>query len=56
MIGLAIMFLILACIAAIFGFAGLVIAFAEIAKVLFFIFVVLFLISLIWGRKKHQVT
>jgi len=53
MIGLAITFLILAIIAGILGFAGLVLAAAGIAKFLFFIFLVLFLISLIWGHKKH---
>jgi uncharacterized membrane protein YtjA (UPF0391 family) len=38
-------------IAAIFGFGGIAEGAASIAKVIFFIFVVLFLISLIFGRK-----
>ena len=43
-------FLILAIIAAIFGFGGIALAAAGIAKVLFFIFIVLFLIGLLTGR------
>lgn len=45
------LFLILAIIAAIFGFAGIVTAAAGIAKVLFFIFLVIFVIGLIMGRR-----
>lgn len=44
-------FLILAIIAAIFGFGGIAVAAAGIAKVLFFIFIVLFIIGLITGRR-----
>jgi uncharacterized membrane protein YtjA (UPF0391 family) len=44
-------FLILAIIAAIFGFGGIALAAAGIAKVLFFIFIALFLIGLLTGRK-----
>ncbi len=44
------MFLIIAIIAAIFGFGGIVAGATSIAKVLFFIFLVLFLLSLIFGR------
>lgn len=40
-------FFILALVAALFGFAGIAVAAAGIAKVLFFIFMVLFLFSLI---------
>ncbi|HLZ11271.1 MAG TPA: DUF1328 family protein [Candidatus Acidoferrum sp.] len=40
-------FFIVALIAAIFGFAGIAIAAAGIAKILFFIFVILFLASLL---------
>lgn len=42
-------FLIIAMVAAIFGFTGVYVAAAGIAKVLFFVFLVLFLISLIGG-------
>ncbi len=45
----AIIFLVVALIAAVFGFSGVASASAGIAKVLFFIFVVLFLVSLLFG-------
>ena len=44
-------FLILAIIAAIFGFGGIAAAAAGIAKVLFFIFIALFVIGLLTGRR-----
>jgi uncharacterized membrane protein YtjA (UPF0391 family) len=44
-------FLILAIIAAIFGFGGVAAAAAGIAKVLFFIFIALFVIGLLTGRR-----
>lgn len=43
----ALVFLLIAIVAAVFGFGGVAIASAGIAKILFFIFVVLFLVSLI---------
>ena len=42
-------FFIVAIIAAIFGFGGIAAGATEIAKVLFFIFIVIFLVSLVWG-------
>jgi uncharacterized membrane protein YtjA (UPF0391 family) len=42
-------FLIIALIAAVFGFTGVYVAAAGIAKILFFVFIVLFVISLISG-------
>jgi uncharacterized membrane protein YtjA (UPF0391 family) len=45
----AIGFFIIAIIAAIFGFGGIAVAAAGIAKVLFFIFLVLFLVALLGG-------
>ena len=45
-------FIILAIIAGIFEFGGIAAGAASIAKILFFIFIVLFIISLITGRKK----
>jgi len=45
----AAVFFAVALIAALFGFTGIAVAAAEIAKVLFFIFVVLFVISLVAG-------
>ncbi len=47
MLNWAITFLVIALIAALFGFGGIVSAAVGIAKILFFIFVVLFAISLI---------
>lgn len=45
----AIIFLVIAIIAAVFGFGGIAATATEFAKILFFIFVVLFLIALIFG-------
>jgi uncharacterized membrane protein YtjA (UPF0391 family) len=45
----AVIFFIIAIIAALFGFGGIAAGAEEIAKVLFFIFIVLFLISVIFG-------
>ncbi|HWQ52284.1 MAG TPA: DUF1328 domain-containing protein [Bryobacteraceae bacterium] len=44
-------FLVLAIIAAIFGFGGITPAEAGIAKVLFFLFLAVFVIGLIAGRR-----
>jgi uncharacterized membrane protein YtjA (UPF0391 family) len=44
-----IVFLVVAMVAAVFGFTGIYVAAAEIAKILFFIFLVLFVISLVAG-------
>ncbi len=43
----ALVFLLIAILAAFFGFGGIAIVSAGIAKVLFFVFIVLFLVSLI---------
>ncbi len=45
----AVIFLIIAIVAAVFGFGGIAEGAVSIARILFFIFVVLFLISLIGG-------
>ncbi len=45
----AVIFFIIALVAALFGFGGIASAAAGIAKVLFFIFIVLFIISLLIG-------
>jgi uncharacterized membrane protein YtjA (UPF0391 family) len=49
----AIIFFIIAIIAAIFGFGGIAAGAIGIAKVLFWIFVVLFIISLIVGFSRR---
>jgi uncharacterized membrane protein YtjA (UPF0391 family) len=46
-----VVFLIIAIVAAIFGFGGVAVAAAGIAKILFFIFLALFIVSLIFGRR-----
>ena len=47
----SITFFIIAIIAALFGFGGIAAGAASIAKVLFFIFLVLFLLTIIFGAK-----
>lgn len=54
MIRLAIIFFIIATIAAIFGFGGIAAGAVGIAKVFFWIFVVLFIISLIAGYSRKE--
>ena len=49
MLNWAISFLIIAIIAAIFGFGGIAATAVEMARILFFIFLVLFLVSLVIG-------
>jgi len=49
MLHYALVFFVVALIAAVFGFGGIAAGAAEIAKVLFSIFLVLFVISLVAG-------
>ncbi|RQR59950.1 DUF1328 domain-containing protein [Burkholderia sp. Bp9002] len=49
MLRYAIIFFIIAIIAAVFGFGGIAVGAAEIAKILFYIFVVIFLVTLLLG-------
>ena len=51
MISWAITFLIIALIAAVLGFGVLAGTAMEIAKILFFVFIVLFILSFIMGRR-----
>lgn len=53
MLGWALGFFIIAIIAAVFGFGGIASGAATIAQILFFIFVVLFLISLVVGLTRR---
>jgi uncharacterized membrane protein YtjA (UPF0391 family) len=46
-----IVFLVVAIIAGIFGFTGVVGISIWIAKVLFFVFIILFVVSLVLGRR-----
>jgi len=49
----ALVFFVIALIAAFLGFGGLAMAFAGIAKILFFLFIILFVVSLVMhaGRR-----
>jgi uncharacterized membrane protein YtjA (UPF0391 family) len=55
MLGWAVVFLIIALVAAVFGFGGIAVAAAGIAKLLFFIFLVLFIISFVFGWRGRGV-
>ena len=49
MLRYAIIFFVIALIAALFGFGGIAAGATEIAKILFFVFIVLFVVSLVAG-------
>jgi uncharacterized membrane protein YtjA (UPF0391 family) len=49
MIRWALAFLVLALVAAFFGFGGIAVASADIAKTLFFVFLVVFLVTFVMG-------
>jgi uncharacterized membrane protein YtjA (UPF0391 family) len=49
MLGWAVTFLVIALIAAIFGFGGIAAAAVDIAKIIFFVAIVLFAIAVIAG-------
>ena len=49
MLRLALFFLVVSIIAAVFGFGGIAATAAGIAKVLFFIFLIIFVICLVMG-------
>ncbi|MEO8507575.1 MAG: DUF1328 family protein [Betaproteobacteria bacterium] len=53
MLRYAIIFFVIAIIAAVFGFGGIAAGATEIAKILFFVFVVLFIVSLVAGLIKR---
>jgi uncharacterized membrane protein YtjA (UPF0391 family) len=46
----ALTFLVIALVAALFGFTGVYAAATDIARILFFVFLVLFIVSLVAGR------
>ncbi|MEO8346232.1 MAG: DUF1328 domain-containing protein [Betaproteobacteria bacterium] len=53
MLRYALIFFVVALVAAVFGFGGIAAGAVEIAKVLFFIFLVLFIVSLVAGLIKR---
>lgn len=46
MLNWVILFFVFAIIAGVFGFTGLAVTFADIARILFFLFIILFIVSL----------
>lgn len=50
----AIAFLVIALIAAVFGFGGVAAAATDIARILFLVFLVLFAISLVFGLMRRN--
>lgn len=52
MLHYSIVFFVIAIVAALFGFTDIAGGAASIAKILFVIFLVLFVVSLIFGRKR----
>lgn len=53
MLNWALIFFIIALVAAVFGFTGISLAAAGMAKILFFLFLVLFLVSLVAGLARR---
>lgn len=56
MLSWAFSFLVLALIAAVFGFGGIAAGASEIAKILFFVFLVLFVVSFIANTMRGKPT
>jgi uncharacterized membrane protein YtjA (UPF0391 family) len=54
MLGWALAFFLVAIVAAVFGFTGIAVGLAAIAKVLFFLFVALFILSLVRGLVRRS--
>lgn len=55
MLSWTVVFLLIALIAALFGFTGVYVAAAGIAKILFFVFLVLFVLSFLTGGVRRPV-
>lgn len=51
----ALVFLVVALVAALFGFGGIAAQFAVIGKILFVVFLVLFLVSLLTGAVRRPI-
>jgi uncharacterized membrane protein YtjA (UPF0391 family) len=54
MLHYAIVFFVIALVAALFGFTGIAAGAVEIAKILFFIFLLLFAVSLLFGLMRRK--
>ena len=55
MLSWAITFLVIALIAGILGFGGIMTTSVGIAKIIFFVFLIMFIVSLIFGRRTPPV-
>jgi uncharacterized membrane protein YtjA (UPF0391 family) len=53
MLRYAIIFLVIALVAALFGFGGIAAGATEIAKILFYVFLLIFVVSLILGLMRR---
>ena len=53
MLQYALIFFVIAIVAALFGFGGIAVGAAAIAKILFYIFIVIFLVSLMVGLARR---
>jgi uncharacterized membrane protein YtjA (UPF0391 family) len=51
MLHYAVVFLVIALVAALFGFGGIAAGAVGIAKILFFVFLILAVVSLLFGRR-----
>ncbi len=54
MLRYAVIFLVVAIVAALFGFGGIASGATEIAKILFYVFLAVFLISLVMGLLRRN--
>ena len=54
MLRYAVIFLVIALVAALLGFTGIAAGAVEIARVLFFVFLVLFVVSLVFGLMRRK--
>ncbi len=54
MLNYAVVFLVIALVAALFGFTGIAAGAVEIAKILFFVFLLLFVVSLVFGLMRRK--
>lgn len=54
MLHYAIVFFVIALVAALFGFTGIAAGAVEIAKILFFVFLILFVVSLVMGLRRRR--
>jgi uncharacterized membrane protein YtjA (UPF0391 family) len=53
MLHYALVFLLIALVAALLGFGGIAVSFAWIAKILFFLFIIAFLVSLVMNVSRR---